>query len=236
MNTITKYKIQRVTAKIYSVHISNKYDRAMTFCRAQEYYESPNPDFKGKAFSIWEYIKWYSLQNGKGFTYGLDWSGFNIPIETIKNCYNGILKKYGERELTMYDNTLLKIVDDIENLHTNEPAHPIEQSYLIGVDSSLSETFKHEVCHGLYSTEESYQKRAKKLTAKLLKKNPKVYQTFKANLLSMGYATDLVDDEIQAYVQFGVEDKEFSKGTDKEIRKELNLEFTKYLYHAFTKG
>lgn len=36
-----KYKIKEVKPNVFAVVVKDKYDRAMLFCRAQEYYESP---------------------------------------------------------------------------------------------------------------------------------------------------------------------------------------------------
>jgi hypothetical protein len=235
MDAPIKYEITKVRDYIYCVNIPNRYDRAMTFCRAQEFYESPNPNFKGKAFSIWDYIKWYSLTNGKGFSYGLDWSGFNIPIQTIKECYTRVKNKYGTKELTIYDHTLIKIVKEIEE-NSNSLKHTLSQSYLIGVDGIENSTFKHEVCHGLYSTNKDYNRKAKSLVSSLKRTHKRVYQTLKRNLLKMGYSSQLVDDEIQAYLQFGATEKEFCNGVEKSTVMTLSEKYRKELYDAFSKN
>ena len=47
------YKIEQVKPKVFAVIIEDRYDRAMTFLRVQEFYESPNPAFRGnKDFSF----------------------------------------------------------------------------------------------------------------------------------------------------------------------------------------
>lgn len=231
MNILTDYKIEKIEEHIYSVHINNKYDRAMTFCRAQEYYESPNPNFKGKAFSIWNYIKWYSLHNAKGFTYGLDWSGFNIPIKTIKDCYKDLKKQFGTKDLTIYDNTLLEIVKEIEKVTT---PRTLKKCYLIGVNGKRDETFRHEICHGLYSTNQDYREKAQDLINELEKSCNSTYKRFEKNLLKMGYSKELVNDEIQAYLQFGMNEPEFCEGTPLTLRKQLNAKYKKILYNAFS--
>ena len=62
------YKITEVKPNVFAVIIPNQYDRAMTFCRVQEFYESPNSDFRGKHFSMWNYMKWYSEEYGRGIS------------------------------------------------------------------------------------------------------------------------------------------------------------------------
>ena len=96
-----KYKINEVKPKVFAVVIEDRYDRAMTFLRVQEFYESPNKKFRGKNFSIWDYMKWYSTEYGKGFTYGTDWSGFNVPLETAYSCYDTLNDRYTDYDEVM---------------------------------------------------------------------------------------------------------------------------------------
>lgn len=205
MKTI-KYQIKEVKPDIYAVLVKDKYDRAMLFCRAQEYYESPSPKFRGKVFSIWDYMKWYHKRYGRGFSYGDDWSGFNIPLKVINECYCK-LNKFE----TPYD----KIMNEIIYTIWNKPSDP----YVIGCGITKGDTFKHEVCHGLYYTNKEYKKQMDALTKGLPKK---YYDIFKKNLIDLGYATKVVNDEIQAYLQYGFDNPDFGKGVDISVRKEYS--------------
>jgi len=200
-----KYQIKEVKPLVFAVIIKDKYDRAMTFCRVQEYYESPSPKFRGKQFSIWDYMKWYHERYGKGFSYGDDWSGFNIPVKIIRGCYNG-LNKYE----TPYDKIMESIIHKVEMYR---------EGYVIGCGDTKGETFKHEVCHALYHTNKDYKKKMDVLTKGLPKK---YYDTFKKNILEMGYTTKVVNDEIQAYLQYGYENPNFGKGVDIGVRIEYS--------------
>ena len=40
-----EYKIEEVRPNVFAVIVKDHYHRAMLFCRVQEYYESPNPQF-----------------------------------------------------------------------------------------------------------------------------------------------------------------------------------------------
>lgn len=197
-----KYQIKQIKPNIYAVIIKDKYDRAMTFCRAQEYYESPSPKFRKKNFSIWDYMKWYSNQYEKGFSYGRDWSGFNIPLKVIHECYN----KLGKHE-TPYDMTMDRILLKLKFADPN--------SYVIGCGIAKGDTFNHEICHAMYHTDKNYKKQMDTLTKGLPKK---YYDKFKENILEMGYATKVVNDEIQAYLQYGYENPCFGKGVDLGVR------------------
>lgn len=201
-----KYQIKEVKPNIYAVIIKDKYDRAMTFCRAQEYYESPSLKFRGKNFSIWDYMKWYHEKQGNGFSYGNDWSGFNIPLKVIHECYN----KLGKHE-TPYDAVMDRILLKLSSANPN--------SYVIACGDKKGDTFKHEVCHGLYYTNKDYKKQMDNLTKGLPKK---YYNVFKENLLQMGYANKVVNDEIQAYLQYGYDAPQFGKGVDISVRIEYS--------------
>jgi len=203
------YKIKEVKPHIFSVVIEDNYDRAMTFCRVQEYYESPNPKFRGKSFNMWDYIKWYSKEYGKGFTYASDWSGFNIPLEVAYNCYDKNYDMY-----TPYDEVMEKITHQIYEMNGDSC-----DGYIIGSENTKGDTFQHEVCHGLYHTNKVYKKLAKK-NIKLLKKEH--YEEFKKNLLDMGYTNKVIDDEIQAYLMFGWNYDKFGKGVSLETREMYN--------------
>lgn len=195
-----KYKVKEVAPKIYAVIIEDNYDRAMTFLRGQEYYESPNLKFRGKSFEIWDYMKWYSLNNKKGFTYALDWTGFNIPLIKLIKCYDE-----GDFVFTPYDEVMNEIVWDLYEKDFDST------KYVIGTKNITDEVFKHEVCHGLWYTNKEYKKIAKGLVAQISAKHYKIY---KANLLSMGYTNKVVDDEIQAYLTTFWNYLDFCKGVE----------------------
>ena len=214
------YKLKEVLPNIFAVIVKDKYDRAMLFCRAQEYYESPSAKFRGKNFSIWDYMKWYHEQNGNGFSYGSDWSGFNIPIEVLKECY----RKLNKTE-TPYDKVMDQILSQILP----------NTGYVIGCGNTKGETFKHEICHALYHTNKNYKKQMDNLTKGLPKK---YYNTFKNNILKMGYAQKVVDDEIQAYLQYGYATESFMKGLDISVLHQYNEAYQKAAkaYELHTKG
>ena len=207
-----KYKISEVKPKVFAVVIEDRYDRAMTFLRVQEFYESPNKKFRGKNFSIWDYMKWYSTEYGKGFTYGTDWSGFNVPLETAYSCYDTLTDRY-----TDYDEVMETIIHKLYELNGDDA-----DGYIIGAGNTDGDTFKHEVCHGLWYTNSAYKKDAKALLTIIDKKD---YEVFENNLLEMGYTDKVIDDEIQAYLCFGHDVENFSNGVDKEVCNEYHKQF-----------
>lgn len=203
------YKIEKVKPKIFAVIVEDSYDRAMLFLRIQEFYECPTPQFRGNIhFSFTEYMKWYTKEYG-GFTYGIDWSGFNVPLEVAYACYDTLRDRY-----TDYDDVMESIVHQIYELNGDAA-----DGYIIGVGNMTGDTFKHEVCHALYHTDSNYKSVVDKATGYI---NEKHYNVFKNNLIEMGYTEAVIDDEIQAYMQYGWESDDFGKGVPMEIREMYN--------------
>ena len=209
------YKIEQVKPKVFAVIIEEQYDRAMTFLRIQEFYESPNPAFRGNSdFSFTEYMKWYSKEYGRGFTYGKDWSGFNVPLEVAYNCYDTLTDRY-----TDYDDVMESIVHQLYELNGDSC-----DGYIIGAGSTDGDTFQHEVCHGLYATNKEYKELVSEITLTIPTKD---YLTFRNNLIEMGYTDKVIDDEIQAYLAFGHDYKPFTKGVSKKVCNELHKQYIK---------
>jgi hypothetical protein len=196
-----KYKIKEVKPNVFAVIVKEKYDRAMLFCRVQEFYESPNTKFRGKDFSIWDYMKWYA-SNHTGFSYAGDWSGFNIPFDVLEKCYRNMQKFE-----TPYDEIMYKIYWQIQTMKGSGKA------YVIGAGDTNGWTFQHEVCHGLWYTNPQYKKAAKIVLDAI---DPNHYVIFRKNLLDMGYTDKVIDDEIQAYLCFGHDSENFCEGVDIE--------------------
>ena len=214
------YKIEEVRPNVFAVIVKDHYHRAMLFCRVQEYYESPNPDFRGKNFSIWDYIEWYSREHGDVFTYTFDWGGFNIPLKTAWDCYEK-LKGYE----TPYDVAMDTIIRTIESRTFNEKKNTRNwNAYIIGAPTTEDETFEHEVCHGLYATNKEYKGLVDEITETIEWQD---YLKFEGNLLDMGYTASVIPDEIQAYLSTNYEYTKFSKGVSKRKCKEFHKQYKK---------
>ena len=211
------YKIEEVKPNVFAVIVKDHYHRAMLFCRVQEFYESPNPQFRGKNFSIWDYIEWYSRKNNDVFTYTFDWGGFNIPLKTAWDCY----EKLREHE-SPYDEVMESIIRTIELKMFYKKNTRNWNAYIIGADSTESDTFEHEVCHGLYSTNKRYKELVDEITETISTDD---YLKFKNNLIKMGYTDSVIDDEIQAYLTTNWEYAKFSKGVNKKLCKQLHKQY-----------
>ena len=194
---LVKGKLVKLKPFIYAVAIEDAYDRAMLFCRYQEFYESPIKKIRGKAFSLEYLMKLYREHYKKGvFTYPEDWAGYNIPshiLDKARIIFNE----------TEYDEIMDKIINycltDIHNSN-NGTIYPW---YLIGADKIDSRTMNHELAHGLYYTNKEYEVNCNNLIANI---KPSQYNKVKKQLLKIGYVDNkkIIDDEIQAFFSTGL--------------------------------
>ena len=209
-----EYTLKEVRPNVFAVIVPNDYDRAMLFCRVQEFYESDSNLFKDQDFSIWEYMRWYSAKNIGVFTYPKDWTGFNIPFKVALNCM------VGNKELSPYDKVMEDIIDEI--LLTDNPVN----AYIIGTKTDKGLTFRHEMAHALYYTNKDY----KYIADKLISTIPlKYYNIMVINLLNLGYDKSVIDDEIQAYMSTNFKAKYFNNGIKIQDLNELHKKYKQEL-------
>ena len=183
-----KYKtfdLIELRKNIFLMKFKNNYDLSMTFLRYQEFYENANHKFRGKSFTILDFMDWYRKNSElNAFTYTIDWAGFNIPGSIIMD-----VREAGIKDPNQYD----KIMGDVYSVCCSEPF------YLIGTVGG-SDVLDHEMAHGYFYTDLSYRREMKRLVSSLPSKLKK--QLHKV-LTKMGYAKQVHDDEIQAYFATG---------------------------------
>jgi hypothetical protein len=207
-----KYKLEKITDRIYHCIINDPYDLAMTFCRVQEFYESPFKEIRGKNFELLDLMSIYSKKNGEGyFGYPSDWAGFNIPGSIIQKCYiEGCVI-----DLNYYDDVIMDIHNDIMNeLDERDPKY-----YLIGSQGDNEITKRHEIAHALYHLNTEYKRKVNKIV-KLI--TPKIYKQIEEYLLEIGYTKRVVVDEINAY--FATEDSSIWESLEPNKKEKLLLE------------
>ena len=91
---LVKGRVVEIKPRIYCVEVDDNYDRAMLFCRYQEFYESPYKEFRGKPFTWMEYMRFYKNAWKKNvFTYPHDWVGYNIPSNIVEEANNVFYKE-----------------------------------------------------------------------------------------------------------------------------------------------
>ncbi|CAB4219011.1 hypothetical protein UFOVP1604_94 [uncultured Caudovirales phage] len=222
-NLIT-YTLYEVAPKIYVVEAADDYSRAMLFVRAQEYYESAYSEFRKKTFCIFEYMNKYRKERGtKYFGYTKDWSGYNIPSDSLESCLTGL--KSGKVLTTPYD-TLMHTIHATIRQH-----QPRGKFYILGVDDIKSQVMDHELSHALFYTNKQYKAEMVELVLSL---KSSVYDQLEAYLSQMGYVKQVIVDEIHAYLSTGlIEPMDRARGSIaaskkfkkvfKEYRKTFNL-------------
>jgi hypothetical protein len=206
---LVKGNVKEVFPNIYCVTIDDDYDRAMLFCRYQEFYESPTKKYRGKYFSWIDYMRYYKDHWRKDtFTYPIDWSGYNIPSAVLEK---GVDVFYKETE---YDEIMNDIFFYCAIDSQNKNNGKRTDWYLIGASSKDFKTMDHEIAHGLYFTNKSYQIRMKTLLHLI---PTKVRDKINNKLIKMGYVDDkkILDDEAQAFLSTGL----YNGLETKEIKK-----------------
>lgn len=218
---LVKGRVKEVKPFIYCVEVDDDYDRAMLFCRYQEFYESPYKKFRGKSFTWMEYMRLYKTAwKKRTFTYPDDWSGYNIPSNVLQKA----------NHIFCYDTEYDKVMNDIyfycainsQNKNNGTRCN----WYLIGASSKDRGTTNHEIAHGLYYTNKEYKK---SVTAIIKKIKPTHYEKLRKKLVKMGYVNDkkIIDDEIQAFMSTGL----YNGLNTKELKvyqKEFVANFKKY--------
>ena len=213
---LVKGKVKEIKPFIYCVEVDDDYDRAMLFCRYQEFYESPYKKFRGKPFTWMEYMRFYKdAWKKRVFTYPDDWSGYNIPSNVMEKA-NNTFNKDTEYDQIMNDIYFHCIIDS-QNKNDGTRC----DWYLIGASSKDKGTLNHEIAHGMYYTNKEYKKEVIKLINKI---KPSHYEKLTKKLVKMGYVNDekIIDDEINAFMSTGL-----YNGLDTKELKVYEKEFIK---------
>jgi hypothetical protein len=120
----TANTLREVAPNVYLMTYDTPYELCMSFVRVQEFYESP--EFKGKYFTLEEFIDWWSLNESKikgSFDYPARWSGFNIPGTVILNwlfeCDEEVLR---DKELFIFRKLAKKFKIKIDDRVTTASA------------------------------------------------------------------------------------------------------------------
>lgn len=202
-----KYKVRNIVYYkghgIFLAEFDNHYDLAMTFLRYQEYYESDNKKFKGKIFSIFDYMEWYSKKRDGVFTYPQDWSGFNIPdyVFASINSRRAEIPDYNKYDECMYDivmkSRILLTSHHTKNIVEDWVELVDARFYIIGAVKDESDVMDHEIAHGLYYINQEYCHEMNTLIKQIPADESKILlEHFK----ELGYSKSVWNDEAQAYL------------------------------------
>jgi len=185
------YKVKEVKRRVFLLEFQDHYDMCMTFLRYQEFYESPNPKFRGKPFKILDFMKWYSSTFGDGlFTYPKDWDGFNFPgyiVPTLREQ----LKDKESPDFNEYDDIMYKAWHKCASKSDNKPF------YIIGTLKDNDDAKEHEIAHAFFYLYPEYKKQMTQLVKEL---KPDIKEKINAELKRLGYTSHVYTDETQAYL------------------------------------
>jgi len=183
--------LTEVAEKIYLLTFKDAYQVGMHFWRYQEHYECPSLKFRGKYRTLLDYMSWYATTQSDccAFTYPSDWQGYNIPGNVLAKYDFSLIPDFNQ-----YDEYMLNIIDQLRQDHGKD-------FYLIGAQEGMLGVVKHEIAHGLFYTNKAYRKEMKHCLDAL---SSSKYEFLKNSLISRGYTTKVIDDEIQAYCSTGL--------------------------------
>jgi len=192
-NILSQIKLFEVYPKIFAVVIKDDKLRARVFMRYQEFYESDSDTFRGKGFKWTEFVNYYKNKTKKDIlSYHEDWSGYNIPCDSIESCIAVI------PDINFYDLIMFSIIDTIKSLVGND------KFYLIGIDQADGEDkslIEHELAHGLWFSSPKY-KADQLINIDGLPEY--IIEPLRQKISVMGYGSNVIDDEIQAYLSTGI--------------------------------
>ena len=203
---------------IYHFESDDRWELAMTFLRMEEYYESGNPDFKGKIFTFEEYTDWYvgayrkSKKLAGAFTYASDWSAFNVPGYAVRAVLNNF-PEHSKKESWLFRELILQ----------GAFAESETDFYLIGNKSDAKKSyFAHEYRHALFAVNHEYKE---EITQVVLR-----YPVLELReWILKHYAPSVLCDEIQAHALTGWPGDVRVTPEMRELRKELKLIERKYV-------
>lgn len=178
-----KYNLKELYPNVFHVTVKDSYDLCMLFCRAQEFYESPFKEIRGKHFALLKFMEIYSKRIGNGcFTYCSDWGGFNVPGKVIYDLFSQEIIDFN-----LYDKTLYEIHKAIDK----------KDYYLIGSQPKDESTIEHEAAHAFFYLHKKYKKVALKVVNDIPKK---AFAKIEKHLKDIGYSNKTLKDEVHAYV------------------------------------
>ena len=188
---------QSTHKRIIHLNFPNQYILCMSFCRLQEYSESPLSNIKKRYFTIEEMMDTYAETYGNGhFNYDEEWVGFNLPgniIISFQNDFSG--KPMLEKE---------KYLIEIINRERARRKVIIDNNFCV-IGTYRPEDVDHEIAHALYCLHLKYKKLMDDIYCSLTTKQQKGMNRY---LSTSGYDRPQFIDEAQAY---------FSTSDDEDI-------------------
>ncbi|HAZ08009.1 MAG TPA: hypothetical protein DCZ01_05675 [Elusimicrobia bacterium] len=180
-------KLGMIRPGILHVYFDSGLEMAKTLLRFQEFYESP--EFRGKYFTLEQFINWHTEKNGK-FDYYQAWggeagNGFNLPSRVLEPFFAGQFDPLSPREAGF-----------LELFRHRRHA----DFYVIVTASNSGEEIKHEMAHALFHSVPGYKKEVLAIL--------KAYRTGALERFLVekyGYNVSVASDEAHAWIMTDTE-------------------------------
>ncbi len=154
-------EVIEIKPRIYFARFKDQFSMCMTLLRISEHQEDP---FRGKIFTIEEYMKWYADSLGGGrFTYDKDISAMCIFGHQIRS----FIKKFNNKIMSQDEKDFIEILTNIipkDILKSNK-----KFCMICTFHGENSIDFKHEMAHALFYLEKEYRDKVKKIIGKIKK-------------------------------------------------------------------
>jgi hypothetical protein len=171
-------QVCEILPKVFHLKFETQEALMRHFVRFQEHYESANPMFRKKAFTLEEFQSWYSSFYG-AWTYYEDWSGCNVPGFIFEKFREGIFNPLREEE-----ETILSLLP------------PKADFYVIGTCTDKDDALDHEIAHAFFYTNQEYRLGMTQLVQHYYSELADLF----THLKKIGYGDNVIVDEAQAYL------------------------------------
>lgn len=172
-------KVKIYSENIIHLQFASQKELTMTMCRAQEFYECNSDKLRGKIFTFEELIDHYVDKEGY-LNYFSFWTGFNIPGPVLEDFFELF-------DLTDREKELRKVTRKFKN----------KLYYVISTKISDKLTLEHELIHAHYYINPAYKQEVDVLIRHMDKD---VKKDIVRGLKEWGYASNVINDEINAYM------------------------------------
>lgn len=188
---------QQVSDRVWVIYGDTKQEIAKAFIRFQEYYE--NEKLRGNInLTVKDVEAWWDIskqQQDTDDSYYEYWQGFNLPGSVIYELISNpsFRKSHDETFSVRFhpeEEQLIKLIKE-------QPDKEIVAGYYIGLAKNAEHVYDHEVAHALYATNHNYRSTQINNIARLPKE---IFDNIRKDLVSMGYHSSVILDEIQAYL------------------------------------
>lgn len=177
-------KLLRSANRVLHFEFPTNKEMTLTFFRVEEHYESIYSNIREQTFSVMDFIETFMEDDGY-LGYFENVYGFNVPGASFKRFY--------ERHATNLTRREMELQAAVKGTGVWD-----DDFYVIATVEGDSRTITHELSHAIYYFDADYQRRVKETIDQSLRAC--LLEEIKAGFREIGYAEDVFEDEIQAFM------------------------------------